>query len=139
MNSVFLVGRLTRDTEIRYTSGNEQTAVARMSIAIDRRYKKAGQPSADFINLVAFGKLAEFFGQYGCKGTKFCIQGRIQTGSYENADGKRRYTFDVIVEHAEFAESKKSQSAAGAEAQPAEAESEFLNIPDVDSSEIPFA
>lgn len=134
MNIVVLMGRLTRDAEVKYTSGSESTAVARMSIAVDRRYKREGQPSADFINLVAFGKTAEFFGKYGLKGTKFCIQGRIQTGSYENSEGRKIYTFDVIVESAEFAESKKS--AAGEEAPPADGD--VQHMADVFESEIPF-
>lgn len=141
MNKIILAGRLTRDAEIRYTSGAEQTAIARMSIAVDRRYKKDGAPSADFFNLVAFGKLADFFGQYGWKGTKFIIEGRLQSGSYENRDGKKVYTVDVVVESAEFAESKKSSEKNGDNSNPAPAagDGEFLNVPDVADDEIPFA
>jgi single-strand DNA-binding protein len=140
MNKIILAGRLTRDAEIRYTSGAEQTAIARMSIAVDRRYKKDGAPSADFFNLVAFGKLADFFGQYGWKGTKFIIEGRLQSGSYEK-DGKRVYTVDVVVESAEFAESKKSSEKNSENNNPAPAagDGEFLNVPDVADNEIPFA
>jgi single-strand DNA-binding protein len=140
MNKIILAGRLTRDAEIRYTSGAEQTAIARMSIAVDRRYKKDGSPSADFFNLVAFGKLADFFGQYGWKGTKFIIEGRLQSGSYEK-DGKRVYTVDVVVESAEFAESKKSSEKNSENNNPAPAagDGEFLNVPDVADDEIPFA
>lgn len=141
MNKIILAGRLTRDAEIRYTaSGAEQTAIARMSIAVDRRYKKDGAPSADFFNLVAFGKLADFFGQYGWKGTKFIIEGRLQSGSYEK-DGKRVYTVDVVVESAEFAESKKSSERSNENSNPAPAagDGEFLNVPDVANDEIPFA
>lgn len=141
MNKIILAGRLTRDAEIRYTaSGAEQTAIARMSIAVDRRYKKDGAPSADFFNLVAFGKLADFFGQYGWKGTKFIIEGRLQSGSYEK-DGKRVYTVDVVVESAEFAESKKSSEKSNGNNNPAPAagDGEFLNAPDVADDEIPFA
>lgn len=140
MNKIILAGRLTRDAEIRYTSGAEQTAIARMSIAVDRRYKKDGAPSADFFNLVAFGKLADFFGQYGWKGTKFIIEGRLQSGSYEK-DGKRVYTVDVVVESAEFAESKKNSERSNENSNPAPAagDGEFLNVPDVADDEIPFA
>lgn len=140
MNKIILAGRLTRDAEIRYTSGAEQTAIARMSIAVDRRYKKDGAPSADFFNLVAFGKLADFFGQYGWKGTKFIIEGRLQSGSYEK-DGKRVYTVDVVVESAEFVESKKSSEKNSDNNNPAPAagDDEFLNVPDVADDEIPFA
>ncbi len=141
MNKIILAGRLTRDAEIRYTaSGAEQTAIARMSIAVDRRYKKDGAPSADFFNLVAFGKLADFFGQYGWKGTKFFIEGRLQSGSYEK-DGKKVYTVDVVVESAEFAESKKSseKSNGNNNPSPAAGDGEFLNVPDVADDEIPFA
>jgi single-strand DNA-binding protein len=140
MNKIILAGRLTRDAEIRYTSGAEQTAIARMSIAVDRRYKKDGAQSADFFNLVAFGKLADFFGQYGWKGTKFIIEGRLQSGSYEK-DGKRVYTVDVVVESAEFAESKKSSEKNSENNNPAPAagDGEFLNVPDVADDEIPFA
>lgn len=139
MNKIILAGRLTRDAEIRYTSGAEQTAIARMSIAVDRRYKKDGAPSADFFNLVAFGKLADFFGQYGWKGTKFIIEGRLQSGSYEK-DGKKVYTVDVVVESAEFAESKKSSEKNSDNNNPAPAagDCEFLNVPDVADDEIPF-
>lgn len=141
MNKIILAGRLTRDAEIRYTSsGAEQTAIARTSIAVDRRYKKEGAPSADFFNLVAFGKLADFFGQYGWKGTKFIIEGRLQSGSYEK-DGKRVYTVDVVVESAEFAESKKSSEKSNENSNPAPAagDGEFLNVPDVANDEMPFA
>lgn len=140
MNKIILAGRLTRDAEIRYTSGAEQTAIARMSIAVDRRYKKNGAPSADFFNLVAFGKLADFFGQYGWKGTKFIIEGRLQSGSYEK-DGKRVYTVDVVVESAEFAESKKRSEINSENNNPAPAagDGEFLNVQDVADDEIPFA
>lgn len=146
MNKIILAGRLTRDAEIRYTaSGAEQTAIARMSIAVDRRYKKDGAPSADFINLVAFGKLADFFGQYGWKGTKFIIEGRLQSGSYENRDGKKVYTVDVVVESAEFAESKKSSEKSSEKSNensnpaPAAGDGEFLNVLDVADDEMPFA
>lgn len=107
MNKVILVGRLTRDPEIRYTSGQNQTAVGRYTLAVDRRYKKEGdEQTADFINCVTFGRGAEFAEKYLHQGTKIAVVGRIQTGSYTNKDGQRVYTTDVVAEEQEFAESK---------------------------------
>lgn len=106
MNKVILMGRLTRDPEVRYSQGENQTAIARYSLAVNRRFKREGDPEADFINCVAFGKQAEFAEKYLKKGTKMTITGRIQTGSYTNKDGVKVYTTDVIVEEQEFAESK---------------------------------
>ena len=108
MNKVILMGRLTRDPEVRYTQGDNASAVARFSLAVDRRFKKDGEQTADFINCVAFGKTGEFIEKYGRKGTKFVVEGRIQTGSYTNKDGQKVYTTDVVVEQVEFAESKSS-------------------------------
>ena len=104
MNKVILVGRLTRDPEIRYTSGQNQTAVGRYTLAVDRRY------TADFINCVTFGRGAEFAEKYLHQGTKIAVVGRIQTGSYTNKDGQRVYTTDVVAEEQEFAESKAAAS-----------------------------
>ena len=100
-----LCGRLTRDTEIRYAS-LKNMAIARFTLAVDRRFKQEGQPTADFINCVAFGKTAEFLEKYGHKGVKLIVEGRIQTGSFKNKDGQTVYTTDVMVESVEFAESK---------------------------------
>ena len=108
MNKVILMGRLTRDPEVRYSQGATATAIARFSIAVDRRFKRDGEPDADFINCVAFGKTGEFIERYGHKGTKFVVEGRIQTGSYTNKDGQRVYTTDVVAENVEFAESKNA-------------------------------
>ena len=108
MNKVILMGRLTRDPEVRYSQGATATAIARFSIAVDRRFKRDGEPDADFINCVAFGKTGEFIERYGHKGTKFVVEGRIQTGSYTNKDGQRVYTTDVVGENVEFAESKNA-------------------------------
>lgn len=105
MNKCVLMGRLTRDPEVRYTQGDNAAAVARFSLAVDRRFKKDGDQTADFINCVAFGKTGEFIEKYGHKGTKFVVEGRIQTGSYTNKDGQKVYTTDVVVEQVEFAES----------------------------------
>lgn len=105
MNKVVLVGRCVRDPEVRYGGANN-TAVAKYTLAVDRKYKKDGEPTADFINCVAFGRLGEFAEKYFRKGTKVAVVGRIQTGSYTNKDGVRVYTTDVVIEEQEFAESK---------------------------------
>lgn len=115
MNKVMLIGRLTRDPEIRYTSGENQTAIARYTLAVDRRYKRQGDDqTADFINCVAFGHPAEFAENYLHKGIKIAAVGRIQSGSYTNREGQKVYTTDVVVEEQEFAESKAAASPATA-------------------------
>lgn len=137
MNSVQLVGRFTRDPEMRYTDGG--SAIARFSLAVDRRYKSENGPTADFLNCVAFGRTAEFIEKYFRKGMRMGCQGRIQTGSYTNNDGQKVYTTDVVVESCEFVESKASQ-------QPEENnngfgpadENGFMNIPDDIDEELPF-
>ena len=106
MNKLILMGRLTKDPEIRY-GGVNNTAVARFSIAVDRRFKRDGQPTADFFNCTAFGKLGEFVEKYLCKGTKIVLDGEIQNNNYQNKDGQTVYGFQVIVNSIEFAESKK--------------------------------
>ena len=109
MNKVILMGRLTRDAEIRYSQGESATAIARFSLAVDRRFRRDGDDqNTDFINCVAFGRTAEFLERFGRKGTKFVLEGRIQTGSYTNKDGQRVYTTDVVAENVEFAESKNA-------------------------------
>lgn len=111
MNKVILMGRLIREAEIRYAQGDNSPAIARFSFAVDRRYSKnAEERSTDFINCVAFGKIAEFFERFGRKGTKFVVEGRIQTGTYTNKDGQKVYTTDVVVESAEFAEPKSGNA-----------------------------
>ena len=111
MNKVVLMGRLTRDPEVRYSQGNPQTAVARYTLAVDRKYRTQGnEQSADFISCVSFGKTAEFVERYLKQGIKIVGCGRIQTGSYTNKDGQRVYTTDVVLEEVEFAESKSSGS-----------------------------
>ena len=119
MNKVILMGRLTRDPEVRYSQGENATAIARYTIAVDRRYKRDGEPTADYIGCVAFGKLGEFAEKYLRKGTKVVVTGRIQTGSYTNKDGQKVYTTDVVVEENEFAESKRSDDNAPASSAPA--------------------
>ena len=110
MNRVILLGRLTRDPDIRYSQNDSQLAIARFTIAVDRRFKRDGEQNADFISCVAFGKTAEFFQNYMKQGTKVCVEGRIQTGSYTRQDGQKVYTTDVVVENAEFAESKAASA-----------------------------
>lgn len=107
MNKVILMGRLTRDPEVRYSQGAEPLAVARYSLAVNRRFKREGDPDADFINIVAFGKNGEFAEKWFKKGQQVCVVGRISTGSYEK-DGVKRYTTDIIAEEQHFAESKRS-------------------------------
>ena len=134
-------GRLTRDPDIRVTQGQDQTTIARFTVACDRRFKKDGQDSADFISCVAFGKLAEWFEKYIHKGMKVEIDGRIQTGSYEK-DGVKHYTTDIIVESAGFGESKKAQGETTETANTAEPEVDedgFINVPEGIDSELPFA
>lgn len=111
MNKVILMGRLTADPDVRYSQGENTTAIARYNLAVDRVGAKDGQPSADFISCVAFGKNGEFAEKYLHKGMKIAIDGRIQTGSYTNKDGAKVYTTDIIVEHHEFCESKGNNSA----------------------------
>jgi len=144
MNKVILMGRLTRDAEVRYSQGDSSTAVARFSLAVDRRFKRDGdEQTADFINCVAFGRTGEFMERFGRKGTKFLVEGRIQTGSYTNKDGQRVYTTDVVVEQVEFAESKASGDNSGYvpadRPSPSGAAGDgFMNIPDGIDEELPF-
>ena len=135
MNKVTLIGRVVRDADIRYSQGANTTCVARYTLAVDRKFKQEGQPTADFINCIAFGKLGEFAEKYLHKGTKIAVTGRIQTGSYTNKDGQKVYTTDVVVEEQEFCESK-SQS--NSQPQPAQSvDMGFMNI-DTDMESLPF-
>ena len=140
MNKVILMGRLTRDPEVRYAQGNDNMAIASYSLAVDRRFKKDGdEQTADFINCIAFGKAGEFAEKYFRKGTKIAVVGRIQTGSYTNKDGQKVYTTDVVVEEQEFAESKGSGSTEGAQTTKTPSGSDgFMNIPDGIDEELPF-
>ncbi len=113
MNKVILMGRLTRDPDVRYSQGENSTAVARYTLAVDRRFSKNEENSTDFINIVAFGKAGEFAEKYLKKGTKVLVTGRIQTGSYTNKEGQKVYTTDVVAEDQEFAESKNASGANG--------------------------
>ena len=110
MNKVILMGRLTRDPEVRYSAGDNSLAIARYTLAVDRRFRRDGEATADFISCVSFGKTAEFAEKYYHQGTKIAISGRIQTGSYTNRDGQKVYTTEVVVEEQEFAESKAANS-----------------------------
>ena len=144
MNKVQLVGRLTRDPEIRYSQGENATATARFSVAVNRRFKNAeGNYDADFINCVAFGKSAEFVEKYFKKGMAIGLTGRIQTGSYTNKDGQKVYTTDVVVEETEFVESKGASSANNLNnSRPAPSSAnnhDFMSIPDGIDEELPFA
>lgn len=137
MNKVILMGRIVRDPDVRYSQGaNGSTAVARYTLAIDRKFKQEGQPNADFINCVAFGKLGEFAEKYLHKGVKIAVVGRIQTGSYTNKDGQKVYTTDVVVEEQEFCESK-SQSNSQPQPTPSNDDS-WMNIPDGIEDSLPF-
>ena len=130
------MGRLTKDPEIRYSQGANTTCVARYTLAVDRKFKQEGQPNADFINCIAFGKLGEFAEKYLHKGVKIAVTGRIQTGSYKNKDGNTVYTTDVVVEEQEFCESK-SQS--NSQPQPTQSnDNSWLNIPDGVEDSLPF-
>lgn len=139
MNKVIQIGRLTGDPEVRYSQGAETTCIARYTLAVDRKYKKEGEPTADFIRCVAFGRNGEFAEKYLRKGTKIAITGRIQTGSYKDKDGKTVYTTDVVVEEQEFAESKKeTQDNAPSAPTPSSVGDGFMNIPDGIDEELPF-
>ena len=151
MNKVILMGRLTRDPRISYSSGENQMAVARYTLAVDRRFSRRqggnDEQTADFISCVAFGKSAEFAESYLHQGTKIVVTGPIQTGSYTNKDGQKVYTTDVVVEDQEFAESKAAagqnaggyQQAAPSRPEPTQAAGDgFMNIPDAIEEDLPF-
>lgn len=134
MNTVQLVGRLTKDPDVKYTNGG--TSIARFTVAVDRRFKSEGGPTADFPSVVAFGKTAEFVEKYFHKGQRIGISGRLQTGSYEK-DGTKVYTTDVIAEAVEFVESKGSGSAE-ASAKPQPGPDGFYDVPPEEEGELPF-
>ena len=138
LNKVILCGRMTKDAEVRYSHGESSTAVARFSLAVDRRFKRdSEEQTVDFIGCVAFGKTGEFLERYGKKGTKFIVEGRIQTGSYTNKDGQKVFTTDVVVEQIEFAESKGSNNAPQEQPKPSNGDG-FMSIPDGIDEELPF-
>ena len=137
MNKVIEIGRLTKDPEIRYSQGANTTCIARYTLAVDRKFKQEGQPTADFINCIAFGKHGEFAEKYLHKGVKIAVVGRIQTGSYKNKDGNTVYTTDVVVEEQEFCESKSSNQSQGND-RPQTSSDDFMNIPDGVEDGLPF-
>ena len=141
MNRVILMGRIVRDPEIRYSQGEKSTAVARFSLAVDRKFKQEGQPTADFINCLAFGKRAELLEKYCKKGTKLVVEGSWQTGSYTNKDNQKIYTNECLIQNCEFAESKNAScgnnSSGNALVQNNGGE-DFMHIPDGIDEELPF-
>ena len=145
MNKVIMMGRLTRDPEIRYTNGDNAMAVASFSLAVDRRFKREGEPEADFFNCTAFRKQAEFVEKYLKKGTKVVITGSVQNDNYTNKEGQKVYATRIITDEIEFAESKNSQGGGAADPEayrapsaPASADG-FMNIPGGLDDELPFA
>ena len=150
MNKVILMGRLTKDPEVRYSQGDNAMAIAKYTLAVDRRVSRnasSDEPTADFINITAFGKSGEFAEKYFRKGMKVAVTGRLQTGSYTNKDGVKVYTTDVIVEEQEFAESKAASQAQGtsggyqnsASSQSSAPSDGFMNIPEGIDEDLPFA
>lgn len=152
MNKVILMGRLTRDPEVRYSQGASQTAVARFSVAVDRRFKREGEPDADFFNCTCFGKQAEFVERYLHKGVKVVLSGRVQNDNYTNKDGQMVYSVRIMVDEIEFAESKNASVGNGdggyrnnggfgggnSAPAPSGAGDGFMNIPDGIDEELPF-
>ena len=149
MNKVILMGRLTRDPNVRYTAGDNPMAIARYTLAVDRRFKRDGEATADFISCIAFGRVAEFAEKYFRQGIRIVVSGRIQTGSYTNREGNKVYTTDVVVEEQEFAESKnnaagnnnvQNNAAAGQPIGNTTVDADgFMNIPDGIDEELPFS
>ena len=149
MNKVILMGRLTRDPEVRYSAGENALAIARYTLAVDRRFRRDGEATADFISCVVFGRGAEFAEKYFHQGIRIVVSGRIQTGSYTNREGQKVYTTEVVVDEQEFAESKSAsdnyaasqpqQNAAPSMPSPSAASADgFMNIPDGIDEELPF-
>lgn len=132
-----MIGRLTRDPEVRYSQGENPMAVARYTLACDRKFKKDGEQNADFINCIAFGKSGEFAEKYLRQGIKIAVTGRIQTGSYTNKNGQKVYTTDVVVEEQEFCESKVSNQSQQNE-RPQQSSDDFMSIPDGIGDGLPF-
>ncbi len=133
MNKVILMGRLTKEPEVRYTNGNDPLCIARYTLAVDRRYNRTEEENTDFIRCVAFGKSGEHAEMYFHKGTKIAITGRIQTGSYTDRNGQKIFTTEIVVEEQEFAESKSTEQA---RLNKASSEDSYLEAPDI--SDTPF-
>lgn len=139
MNKVILMGRLTRDPDVRYSTGENPLTIARYTLTVDRRFHKDGEATADFISCVVFGHAAEFAEKYFRQGLKITISGRIQTGSYTNREGQKVYTTEIVVEEQEFAEGKNAGSGSS-HPQPAPSVPDgFMNIPDGIQEELPFS
>ncbi len=143
MNKVFLMGRLTRDPEVRYSQGANQTAVARFSLAVDRRWKREGEADADFFNCTVFGKQADFVEKYLRQGIKIVVSGRIQNNNYTNKDGVKVYSVQILVDEIDFAESRNSPAggAVGNEGRPSPSQAagdSFLSITPGEEEELPF-
>lgn len=143
MNKVILMGRLTKDPDVRYSQGENQLAIARYVIAVNRKVRQGEEQTADFISCVALGNNGEFAEKYLRKGTKLVVEGRIQTGSYTNKDGQRVYTTDVLVEQQEFAENKKGMSEEDKDARDralmdSTQYDQLMNIPEGIDEELPF-
>lgn len=138
MNKIILMGRLTKDPEVRYSQGNNTMAIARYTLAVERKFKRDGEPNADFINCIAFGNNGEFAEKYLHKGMKILIEGRWQSGSYTNRDGQKVYTNDCVVESCEFAESKNASQSERPKPMPQTDSDGFMSIPDGIDSELPF-
>ena len=139
MNKIILMGRLTRNPEVRYSQGNNSTAIARFSLAVDRRFKREGEPEADFFNCTAFGKQGEFVEKWLQKGTKILLSGRVQNDNYTNKDGEKVYSVQIIVEEIEFAESKSVSENNNTPPVQNQNTDGFMNIPDELAEELPFA
>lgn len=138
MNKAVLVGRLTKNPEIRYSQGGNTMAVGRYTLAVDRRFKRENEPVADFIPCVVFGRSAEFAEKYFCQGMRVSVSGRIQTGSYTNKDGMRVFTTEVVVEEQEFAESRAESEGRNNQYVPNQSGVGFMNVPDGIDEELPF-
>lgn len=138
MNKIILMGRLTREPDVRYSQGEKATAVARYTLAVDRKFKREGEPTADFINCIAFGKNGEFAEKYLHKGMKILIDGRWQSGSYTNHDGQKVYTNDCVIESCEFAESKNANQSERPQPMAQTDSDGFMAIPTDIDNELPF-
>lgn len=141
MNKIILCGRLTKDPEVRYSQGATQTAVARVSLAVNRKWKREGEPEADFFNCTAFGKQAEFIEKYLRKGSKVLVSGRVQNDNYTNKDGQKVYSVNIMIEEIEFAESKNAgqqDTNQRQQGRPAYTDDGFMSIPDGAEEELPF-
>lgn len=138
MNKIILMGRLTKDPEVRYSQGNNTMAIARYTLAVERKFKRDGELNADFINCIAFGKNGEFAEKYLHKGMKILVEGRWQSGRYTNRDGQKVYTNDCVVESCEFAESKNASQSERPQPAPQTDSDGFMSIPDGIDSGLPF-